>query len=218
MKNKITSFVKLHLPVLLPAIIIIILVSSILGYSVYRLENNSDFLDDEISSLQETIESLQKDVDKYVSNIQPLESRAAELESVNDDIAQSFSTAQDTLDKKQKELESAEARIDELSVLENQQSEIDELNGRAESLQQENAELREQISSLEASQTSGRSSGSNTSSQEEDDTPRGAIVYWTPGGKVYHSTPNCSTLKRSKTIYEGTISESGKSRGCKVCY
>lgn len=43
-------------------------------------------------------------------------------------------------------------------------------------------------------------------------------VYWTPNGEVYHSTANCRTLSRSKTIYSGTIEESGKARGCKVCY
>lgn len=43
-------------------------------------------------------------------------------------------------------------------------------------------------------------------------------VYWVPNGEVYHSTPDCSTLKRSKNIYSGTVSESGKSRPCKVCH
>ena len=45
----------------------------------------------------------------------------------------------------------------------------------------------------------------------------GGTVYWTPGGGVYHRSRNCSTLKRSKTVYSGSISESGKSRACKVC-
>ena len=43
-------------------------------------------------------------------------------------------------------------------------------------------------------------------------------VYWTPNGEVYHSTPNCPSLSRSKTILSGSIEESGKSRGCKNCY
>lgn len=46
----------------------------------------------------------------------------------------------------------------------------------------------------------------------------GGTVYWVQNGKVYHSTANCSTLKRSSNIRSGTISQSGKSRGCKVCY
>ncbi len=46
----------------------------------------------------------------------------------------------------------------------------------------------------------------------------GTTVYWTPNGEVYHSTPNCPSLSRSKTILSGSIAESGKSRGCKTCY
>jgi len=44
-----------------------------------------------------------------------------------------------------------------------------------------------------------------------------STVYWTPNGKKYHSTQNCSTLKRSKTILSGTINQSGRTP-CKVCH
>lgn len=47
-----------------------------------------------------------------------------------------------------------------------------------------------------------------------------AIVYWTPGGKSYHNSRNCSTLSRSKTINEGSLSDAlsaGKSDPCNVC-
>lgn len=43
-------------------------------------------------------------------------------------------------------------------------------------------------------------------------------VYWTPNGSVYHSTPNCPTLSRSRTIYHGSLSSCPKPRACKVCY
>lgn len=45
-------------------------------------------------------------------------------------------------------------------------------------------------------------------------------VYWTPNGKSYHFTENCATLKRSKTIKDGTKSEAaaaGKSDPCNIC-
>lgn len=42
-------------------------------------------------------------------------------------------------------------------------------------------------------------------------------VYWVPNGEVYHTSRNCSSLSRSKTILSGTISESGKPRKCKKC-
>lgn len=43
-------------------------------------------------------------------------------------------------------------------------------------------------------------------------------VYWVPNGKVYHSTKNCPTLSRSRTIYKGSKSSCPKSRPCKVCH
>lgn len=53
-----------------------------------------------------------------------------------------------------------------------------------------------------------------------DPAPQGGTVYWTPNGKSYHSTQNCTTLKRSKTILSGTVSEaiaSGHADPCNVC-
>ena len=43
------------------------------------------------------------------------------------------------------------------------------------------------------------------------------IVYWTPNGSVWHIDKDCITLKKSKVSLSGSIEESGKSRGCKVC-
>ena len=54
-----------------------------------------------------------------------------------------------------------------------------------------------------------------TSSQEA-----AAVVYWTPGGKSYHNSRECSTLSRSKTINEGSLSDAlaaGKADPCDVC-
>ena len=45
----------------------------------------------------------------------------------------------------------------------------------------------------------------------------GGTVYWTPSGSVYHYSRNCSTLSRSRTVYSGSVNDSGKSRACKVC-
>ena len=45
-------------------------------------------------------------------------------------------------------------------------------------------------------------------------------VYFTPSGKSYHYDKNCSSLKRSKTILEGTQQEaisSGHADPCNIC-
>lgn len=44
------------------------------------------------------------------------------------------------------------------------------------------------------------------------------IVYWVPNGSVYHSTSDCPTLSRSRTIYSGSKSKCPKARACKVCH
>lgn len=58
-----------------------------------------------------------------------------------------------------------------------------------------------------------KSSKSSSGSSGDSD----GTVYWTSGGSVYHTTDSCPTLSRSKNIKSGTVSESGKSRVCKVC-
>lgn len=65
----------------------------------------------------------------------------------------------------------------------------------------------------EAQQRQNTTSSSSTSQKES-----GGTVYWTPNGEVYHSTLDCPSLGRSKTINSGTISQSGKSRPCKNYY
>lgn len=47
-----------------------------------------------------------------------------------------------------------------------------------------------------------------------------AEVYWTPNGKSYHSRQSCSTLKRSKTILNGSLNDAfaaGKLDPCNIC-
>ena len=61
------------------------------------------------------------------------------------------------------------------------------------------------------------SSGWESSSGNGKTSSVGGTVYWTPGGSVYHKRTSCPSLARSKTIYSGSVAESGKSRGCKNC-
>ena len=57
----------------------------------------------------------------------------------------------------------------------------------------------------------------DVSQETTEDILNGNIVYWTPNGKSYHSTKDCSTLSRSKTILSGTQAESGKNDPCDRC-
>lgn len=75
---------------------------------------------------------------------------------------------------------------------------------------------------VSSTQTSTESTANNTweTGSDYEPEPQGGIVYWTPNGESYHSTKNCSTLKRSKTISSGTVSEaiaSGHGDPCNVC-
>jgi len=75
-------------------------------------------------------------------------------------------------------------------------------------------------SSSTSSKPSSTTNNSNTSSssKNESSTSSSSKVYWTPNGKSYHTTKNCSTLSRSKTILEGSIQESGKHDPCNRCH
>ena len=87
-------------------------------------------------------------------------------------------------------------------------------------------EAAETVGALEALDTLTASNGdpADRSAPAQTEAPNdyytdntSTTVYWTPSGSVWHSDPKCTTLARSKTILSGTIAESGKPRGCKVC-
>ena len=56
----------------------------------------------------------------------------------------------------------------------------------------------------------------------ETDNNGNLIVYWLPGGSVWHASKNCSSVERSAddAVIIGTITEAyldGKDRPCKIC-
>lgn len=56
--------------------------------------------------------------------------------------------------------------------------------------------------------------------EAQNETSKTNTYYWTPGGKSYHASEDCTTLKRSKTILSGTLDEAmgaGKNDPCNVC-
>lgn len=73
-------------------------------------------------------------------------------------------------------------------------------------------------SSSEDRETADSATSPTTTTTANTTTKDTGTVYWTPNGKSYHKTDECSTLSRSKTILSGTISESGKTDPCDKCY
>jgi len=62
--------------------------------------------------------------------------------------------------------------------------------------------------------------GAAITPKQSSNTSGDRIVYYTPNGKSYHFSKNCSTLKRSKTILEGKLSDvikMGKDDPCNIC-
>lgn len=70
----------------------------------------------------------------------------------------------------------------------------------------------------QAAEEAARIQAEQEAQSQQQEANVGGTVYWTPNGEVYHSTADCPSLGRSKTIFNGSVSESGKSRPCKVCY
>lgn len=128
--------------------------------------------------------------------------KQAELE------AQEEAQKQAELEAQQKAQEEAQKQAE----LEAQQKAQEEAQKQAELEAQEQAQ--EEAAAAQTQQNTTTYSSDTSDSQQNT----GGTVYWTPNGEVYHSTKDCPSLGRSKTILSGSISESGKSRPCKNCY
>ncbi len=128
--------------------------------------------------------------------------KQAELE------AQEEAQKQAELEAQQKAQEEAQKQAE----LEAQQKAQEEAQKQAELEAQQQAQ--EEAAAAQTQQNTITYSSDTSDSQQNT----GGTVYWTPNGEVYHSTKDCPSLGRSKTILSGSISESGKSRPCKNCY
>lgn len=117
--------------------------------------------------------------------------------------------------QKQAELEAQQKAQEEAQ----KQAEL-EAQQKAQEETQKQAELEAQQQAQEEAAAAQTQQNTTTYSSDTSDSQQntGGTVYWTPNGEVYHSTKDCPSLGRSKTILSGSISESGKSRPCKNCY
>lgn len=158
---------------------------------IVAVEYNQKYstLKEEYSSLQDSYEDLQDDYS---------------------DLIQTNSTLQLEYEDLQAELENYK---DQQATINDQNKKLEELQSQYNTLKQERDSLQAQVDAKKAEQERIAEEQAQQALQQN----YGATVYWVSGGEVYHSTPNCSTLRRSSNIQSGTIAQSGKSRACKVC-
>ena len=119
-------------------------------------------------------------------------------------------TVVDPIAEAKREEAKKEAEEARLKAEQEAKKKAEEARLKAEQEAQRKAEEEAQQQAVLQAQENQQSSQSQVQS--------GGTVYWVTNGEVYHSTADCPTLSRSKNIYSGTISESGKSRPCKVCH
>ncbi|RGC50155.1 hypothetical protein [Absiella sp. AM29-15] len=112
-------------------------------------------------------------------------------------------------------LVSAEKAYQDLEAKEQQKAEAKQQE--AIKKQQEAAAKQQQENEAAAKQ---QQNSTNDTYHEEQNSPSQGLVYWTPNGGKYHASSSCRTLKKSKTIIQGTVEEAkaaGKDALCKVC-
>ncbi len=112
-------------------------------------------------------------------------------------------------------LVSAEKAYQDLETKEQQKAEAKQQE--AIKKQQEAAAKQQQENEAAAKQ---QQNSTNETYHEEQNSPSQGLVYWTPNGGKYHASSSCRTLKKSKTIIQGTVEEAkaaGKDALCKVC-
>ena len=159
---------------------------------------------------------VQKELDNLSLQYENLQEEYTQLKRDHEDLQAKYESLQSEYDSKQIEIEGyhdQQATINDLNTkLAELQSQYDTLQAERDSLlQQLDAKRLADEQAAQAAQIAQQQSVEQTQSQS------GTIVYWTSGGECYHSTYNCSTLKRSKNISSGSIEQSGR-RPCKVCH
>lgn len=170
-------------------IIIIVLILSFSGLYCDDLTKQIENLNNQIETLNYEYERIKVDNNKLHSNWNELTSRNNYLE------------------KEINNYKDQQATIDELNLS------ITELHNQYDSLLVERDELQSRLDYEKAEEE--RIAREEAAKQYEDDDY--GTVYWTPNGEVYHITPNCVALKRSSSVFSGTIDQGGKSRSCKLC-
>lgn len=184
------------------ALLCSLLLSLLVGYSAYSgIDTSYQHSLAEYQILKGSYEDLNA---KY-------ESSEAQVKKLDDDLA-----------KERSKRSSLQSQIDLLqdqqATVDDEKAKLEELQGQLDTLQAERDSLLQQVDAKKLQEEKAAEEAENRRIQaEKNSAGTSRIVYWTPGGKVYHLTLDCPTLKRSKNIHSGSVSASGKSRCCKVC-
>lgn len=189
---------KLLFSIFIILISVIVIISIGLGYGQVKMNH-----------LQERIASLELDNSDYENEYNDLESRY-------DQLTEKYNSNKKSLDEIKK---GNEALTAELKNYQDQQATINDLNAKLTEIQSQydalEADRNNLSAQLDAKKAAQEQAAKEQATQRANETA--GTVYWVSGGSVYHSTPNCPTLKRSSNIQSGSIAGSGKGRACKVC-
>lgn len=168
----------------------------------------------EISSLEVQVEQLQGEASSLEDENSALKTKEGELESLADQSERMLGERESSITALEAQASGQSQAVRELTDrMSSAESAYESLSKEHETCQAASSNKNNKADSSDSENARSLENDASDSREERNE----VTVYWVPSGKVYHYSENCSTLKRSKTIYSGTISESGKSRACKVC-
>lgn len=156
-------------------------------------------------------DGLQQKVDDLTSKYEELQEEYDQLKGDHEDLQSNYESLQSDYDSMQSEIEGYQ---DQQATVNDLNNKLTELQGQYDTLQSERDNLLQQ---LDAKRLAEEQAAQVVQQQAITQSQSGETVYWTSGGECYHSTADCSTLKRSKNISSGTVEQSGR-RPCKVCH
>lgn len=198
--------------------------------SVKKLVENTDYLKEAENRIL-TLEQYKKNADAVVAKINKIGtvtlnsgdaiSQAEKAYNALSDEEKAYVTNYGTLTQDKKDLEKlkeekakADAEAKAKAEAEAKAKAEAEAKAKAEAQAKAKAEA-EAKAQAEAEAQSQNDYDYDDYDDYDSDNDSYSTVYWVPSGKVYHSTPDCPTLSRSKTIYSG--SAPSDRRPCKVC-
>ena len=172
--------------------ILSVIILSVSGSFIY--EHNK------LTNLSDEHESLKSDYD--------------DLEQDNSDLQEDYNTLSVKHDKT---VETLENYKDQQVTIDDLNTKLTELQSKYDALEADRASILTQLDAKKAEEERVAQEQEAARQAQEIPNASAGTVYWVSSGSVYHSTPDCPTLKRSSNIHSGSKSDSGKSRACKVC-